>query len=206
MVNLELESKLEVSKDDFHLLLQQSKHAEHIQQLNVYYDSNRTLCKASATLRIRIKKQKGAKMTLKIPVSEKNGVRESVEVEASLRQVVPQKEVADINHLPQEFAVRLARFGIKSLERVGWMRTNRHVVCIAGKWPVELDEVVLPGGKRFYEVEVENSQASAQREIVGLVKNIALSARPSQCSKFERFMAALEHASLPKAEGGTSSL
>lgn len=194
MTGYEVESKVELNRSDFERLLESGSICQRVDQLNVYYDSDGALSRSSATFRMRFTSTAEAVMTLKIPVRTVEGPRECVEIEQPLRGCAfktPLKEMDVRSDLPTEFVAPLCRLGVERLERVGWMRTRRWVLRLLDDLTVELDQVQLPGGHLFFEAEVEDDRPEVHKRAIELIRKLALSARPSLLSKYERFFQAL---------------
>lgn len=193
MSKTEIESKLELSADDFEVLRCSGRIADVDQQLNVYYDCRGQLSVRSATFRVRLRAGRRPVMTLKLPKSREGARRTSVEVEREVtggeRVRPPALRSLD---LPNEFAQCLGELGIDRLDRVGWMRNTRYVVFFTGdEHPIELDCTSLPDGSTVYEAEIECDDLAVHERLVDTVYRLARSARPSKTSKFERFVMAL---------------
>ncbi|MDR3405736.1 MAG: CYTH domain-containing protein [Chthoniobacter sp.] len=188
-MNLETETKLELDRRDFEGLLEGATIRKRIDQLNVYYDSGEELSRVAATFRIRYSSRRTAVMTLKLPVENSTGPRKCVEIEQQIENTKSRSVMLD-QDLPEEFSNSLKQLGIECLARVGWMRTCRYVVLI-DDIEVELDEVRLPSGKKYFEVEIESDRPEVHELATRLVYSRATSARPSHVSKYQRFVEAV---------------
>lgn len=184
---IEVESKFELTEDDFDQLRNSGRVIRCNEQLNVYYDAGGRLASAAITLRVRLTKGIAPRMTLKIPEGLSQEKRRSVEIEADFRSRIPMRLLAVPSDLPQEFASPLSELGINAVERLGWMRTTRWLVAFGDEVEVELDRVDLPGGTVFYEAEVEEAESGKHSRAVAEVRKRASNASPSCVSKFERF-------------------
>lgn len=191
----ELETKIQVNRADFYRLLDQGVILDSIDQLNVYFDHKSKLSDQASTFRVRLfNRGTPPKMTLKIPVSnEQEGVRKCLEIEEQLDEKQDYFRLKRIptRELPEEFAHHLLQLGIEHIERLGTMRTHRHMLRLSGA-TVEADEVRLPGGEMFFEVEFESSDSHKHREVRRLISFLSTSASPSHVSKYERFTASLK--------------
>lgn len=191
MTHTETESKFELSPQDFHSLLQQATVRTCTDQLNVYYDSGGALSRRAATFRLRLAGE--VRMTLKVPLRTRGAKRESVEIEEVISDHRWRARTVDVQRdLPLEFSAPLSELGVSYLERVGCMRTRRRVIDLGEGLVAEADEVRLPNGERFFEVEVEESRPDVHAHIVAMVCLMAPSAKPSLLSKYERFQDALK--------------
>lgn len=191
-VHKEVEVKLELSYADFTRLLKECQVDRCIEQLNVYYDQDSELAERASTFRIRLSKTDSPKVTLKVPTSQAEATREAMEVEGDLSAFRMPRRTIDVGRdLPPAFRSSLRSWGVDSLRRVGWMRTSRYIVQLWSIGPVELDEVELPGGQLFFEVEFESDDDALRGRLVESIRQFADSARPSRQSKYERFVAAV---------------
>ena len=59
---------------------------------------------------------------------------------------------------------------------------------------MELDAVALPGGVRFYEVEIESGTEAVHESAVAAIRALAPDCRWSERGKFQRFRAAIGRA------------
>jgi len=195
----ELETKVQVNRADFYRLLEQGVTLDSVDQLNVYFDQQNKLSDKASTFRVRVFSQGiPPEMTLKLPVSnEQGGVRKCLEIEEQLDEKQDYFRLKKIptEKLPEGFAYHLFQMGIQYVERLGTMRTHRHLLRLSGA-TVEADEVRLPGGKMFFEVEFESSDSHKHKGVRRLLSSLMNSASPSRISKYERFTASLENALL----------
>ncbi|MEO9887878.1 MAG: CYTH domain-containing protein [Balneola sp.] len=198
MKSRELESKFEVSQEDFVKIKETGKIKELREQLNIYFDHENYLSSRSITFRIRVSSKSNPKMTLKIPAHQELGFREVIEIEKELDSDFDFSSVSKIdidNELPKEFRDYLQFFNLKELNKIGSMKTNRWVTYLNPQIEVELDEVELPNGNMFFEVEVENDEYDYRKAAENILKDIAHNIIPSRCSKYERFTEAINNLS-----------
>lgn len=192
----ELETKVQVNRADFYRLLEQGVTLDSVDQLNVYFDQQNKLSNKASTFRVRIFRQgKPPQMTLKIPVSNEQGrLRKCLEIEKKLdeKQDYFRSKKIPTEKLPKGFTRHLFQMGLSYVERLGTMRTHRHLLRISGA-TVEADEVRLPGGKMFFEVEFESSDSRKHEGVRRLLSSLMASASPSHISKYERFTVALDN-------------
>ncbi|MEQ9308119.1 MAG: CYTH domain-containing protein [Balneolaceae bacterium] len=190
----EIESKFELSKEDFVRVKEFSQVKELKEQLNIYFDFNNSLSEKAITFRVRVNGTKNPKMTLKIPIDSTSGAREVIEVEQELNSEYDARNISVINiskDLPQEFKKYLRSLNLDYLYKVGEMRTNRWVTSLNNKFEIEMDEVLLPDGREFFEVEIENDEYNYRKKAEAILKSITPNLIPSHCSKYERFTDAI---------------
>jgi uncharacterized protein YjbK len=195
MTEYERETKLQLNRDDFNDLLQEGEIVERTDQLNIYFDSDHELSQAAATFRIRLySPSANPAMTLKLPVQNGSSIRTCMEVETTLDEGDPKvrfKEIDVAQQLPQRFSVHLKRLGVQRLQRLGCMRTDRHLVRIGKDLIVEMDRVRLPDGKNFFEIEFESDDLSEHERALRLIRSKTTSASQSRLSKYERCVESL---------------
>jgi len=192
--HLEVETKFEISSGDFDRLQTIGNVRRCERQLNVYYDAHWKLADSACTLRIRLANYSSPILALKVPVSKAGEQRVMREFEVLARDLRlesgaslhPTKIDAE-RELPDELQQQLARFGVRHLQRVGWVRNTRLTVEVQGIGAVELDRTKLPDGTVAHEAEIESPDAVVQRKLAVLVRHCAYDAKPSHVSKFERF-------------------
>lgn len=187
---VEIESKVELSEQDYEHLLARGIVHRCIHQLNVYYDSDDRLSREAITLRVRYSLQEKPRLTLKIPTARDEEQRQALEIEADYGNWLPSRVVRVEGELPSAFHSFLLARGINSLRRVGWMRTVRQEVQLPTGGKVELDRVSLPGGAMFFEAEIEDAQADGHRRTVQALIDMIGVIKPSMRSKYERFLQA----------------
>jgi uncharacterized protein YjbK len=200
-VTTEVEAKLMLNSEDFRFLQRSGQVLKRKTLLNVYYDCGHKLASKAVTCRVRMSAGADPVFTLKMPVTKSCGDREAVEIESVMGHRIPAAEVNVWADLPPEIAAHLMALGVTRLERLGWMRTERVVVLLAGSLMAELDAVSLPDGSRLYEAEVENEDDTIRRRTVQWIREHAPSAQPSHLSKYERFVRALA-ADVTRSAGG----
>ncbi len=197
MIKTELESKLELSPADFQILQRSGRIHSRAEQLNLYYDCANRLSDAASTFRVRLSSGKPPTITLKLPKKREGAKRESLEIEQEIGcpggeyTPVRARRLRVSSDLPQPFVRALTELGIDALERVGWMRNTRWVVYLTDRAAIELDRTFLPDGSVLYEAEIESDDLFIHEHLVQHICGIARSAQPSQMSKFERFISAL---------------
>lgn len=200
MTQHEVETKLTVSKEDFESLLQHGKVQDCINQLNVYFDQGHQLSSRASTFRIRLfGAGKPSVMTLKVPVQSENRdldeTRRTLEVEKELdshNAEHPPKGLDVAQDLPSEFETELSKLNLSYLQRLGAMRTWRHLVQISSDVIIEADHVRLPSGEEFYEIEFESESPERHQEVLDTIRDLISSSVPSRCSKYERFVQSLQ--------------
>lgn len=187
---IELETKLELPESQFHELIARCKVRKRSKQLNIYFDCDWLLADKSITCRVRFT-DSGNTATLKLPCKSNtsHGPRAVKELEAKLEgglSGLPHRHIDVMAHLPYAWSEQLARLGVSTLSRVGWMRNTRYLVLLDGE-QFEMDEVILPNGSKVFEVEIESSDPMVHLRLVRFIKSVAPDARPSVQSKFQRF-------------------
>ena len=186
----EIETKIELSEQSFRHILSHSSVLETIEQLNVYYDCNDAVAARSGSLRIRYVKGMAPVMTLKLPVDRAGGKRTSSEIEAPITQRFPPR-VLRHSQMPSAIAAAVAQLCTRSPRRLGAMRNTRTVVRLPGGDIVEMDELTLPGGVVFYEVEIEHASDSVHDSAVASIQALTEDWKWSARGKFQRFRAAI---------------
>ncbi|MCH2449134.1 MAG: CYTH domain-containing protein [Gracilimonas sp.] len=195
MKSIEIESKLELNSEDFDKLKSSGRIKCFKDQLNIYFDSNNSLSERGITFRIRLIPGSFPVLTLKIPRSISEESRNCIEIEKELRTDFKLSKTKKINikkELPNEFSELLENLNIELLERIGYMRTHRWVAELPNGIDVELDEVRLPTGQKFFEVEIENDVLDQRESAINIIRQITGFSQPSLQSKYERFREALE--------------
>ncbi len=201
MTGYETETKLQLSRGDFKGLQQKGDIVDQEDQLNFYFDENWELSRISATFRVRrfCSSEENPEMTLKIPVPDDSGTRTCLEVEETLvngtREILSEAISVGVD-LPKEFSNPLQDLGVSRLERLDSMRTLRSHVRLFDGIVMEMDQVHLPGGERFFEVEFESDSPREHKTVVDQIRAYAPSARSSEKSKYERFAEALSERSI----------
>lgn len=191
-IGIEVESKFELSRDDFERLRASGTLVRRKEQLNVYYDDEGILSEAAITFRVRFTLGDSPRLTLKIPQGCEGGARRAVEIESDYVNKFPVRRFRVVSDLPSEFAAALGDLGVSGVHRLGWMRTTRWVIALTEDVEVELDRVDLPNGEVFFEAEVEEPESARRERAVREILCRAVNAVPSQISKFERFARTLE--------------
>jgi uncharacterized protein YjbK len=201
-VGSEIETKFELDESGFQRLKAAGRVESCTQQLNVYFDDNWSLANQAATFRIRFTPDGPPEATLKVPVSQEDATRTMKEIEVLLREhragdrfvSLPHRRLDVSRDLPFELRSEILRLGVKSLQRVGWMRNTRYVVAIEPEGQIELDRTILPDGSTVFEAEVESEDAVTHRKLSRFILSRVPWAKPSGMSKFQRFRQAAEAA------------
>ena len=191
MMHDEIESKFELDASDFERLRAAGRVRGCADQLNVYYDCDGILKRSSTTLRIRVVPGSPSVLTLKVPKSFTGAKRTALEIEHEVEIRKPPSGMRVDCDLPPDVRGVLADLGISRVVRVGWMRNSRWSVELHEGCAIDLDRVSLPDGSTFFEAEVETADVEAHEYAVDIIRDMAVSARPSTMSKFERFCSAL---------------
>ena len=193
---LERESKFVISEGDFHTLLSKSHLLKKISQLNIYYDCDWHLSRSSVTFRVRFEAGRSPVVTLKVPRGSANGVREMSEYEMDRDDVLewhpPHRHLDVRKDLPEEWRDYIEGLGVHHLMRVGWMRNDRFVVVVDDGLRLELDRSRLPDGSIAYEAEIDDEQETVHDRLTDFILKWAPEARPSNISKFQRFVCAAD--------------
>jgi hypothetical protein len=186
MQHLEVESKFELSEQDFERLR---------------YDAHWQLADRASTLRIRFCGGKQPVLTLKAPFGQEGAKRTMREIEIPLsrhcRFGLRSAHATSIdveNELPGELRDYLLTLGVRSLRRVGWVRNIRFVLEVRDLGEIELDRLELPDGTTVFEAEIETDNAWVHERLSQLVCTLAPAAKPSLLSKFQRFRTAAARA------------
>lgn len=199
-VGSEIETKFELDEIGFKLLKSAGRVEKCIRQLNVYFDANWALANMAATFRVRLTPHAPPEATLKLPVTQTGTTRTMKEIEVLLREPesstrsmpLPHRHLDVSRDLPFELRAEILRLGVKSLERVGWMRNTRYLVSIEAGGHIELDCTILPDGSTVFEAEIESPDTTTHRRLSQLILNTVPWARPSRMSKFQRFRKAAD--------------
>ena len=186
----EIETKIELSAASFQHVLSSSTILETIEQLNVYYDCANAIAARAGSLRIRYVPGTAPVMTLKLPVGRAGGKRTSSEIEVEIARRLP-PVVLRAHDLPAEIATALNEVCTGAPRRLGAMRNRRTVVRLPEGDSAEMDEVTLPGGVKFYEVEIESGDDAVHESAVASIQALARDWKWSERGKFQRFRAAL---------------
>ena len=190
----ETETKIELSAAAFARLLASCTVLSEVDQLNVYYDCRDGISRRSASLRIRFVRGVPPVITLKLPIERSGGRRVSHELEEQFSRRLPPR-VIRIADLPHALQVQLQDICSVPPRRLGAMRTHRKTVRLPGGDVVEMDEVALPGGRVFHEVEIESDDPAAHAAAVAEVQRSSPDCRMSERGKFQRFREALRQLS-----------
>ena len=200
--NRELETKLLLDEAGFEALKSIGRLEQRRTQLNIYFDSGWRLADSAITCRIRIEPNIGATATLKVPVADVSGRREMRELETRLgrldRGLYRHRFLNVATDLPPGWKEEVTKLGVKSLERVGWMRNTRYVLVFDDK-TLEVDRFSLPDGSVVFEAEIESTDLTTHEALTRLVLKLVPTAEVSGISKFQRFRAAVV---APKAQAG----
>ena len=188
----ETETKIELTAASFAHVLSHCTVLHTIEQLNVYYDCNGAIAARAGSLRIRFVKHGATVMTFKLPLESGAGRRVSSEIERHYAVRLPPR-VLRSGDIPGDIASHLRDVCTAAPQRLGAMRNRRHVVRLPTGDQAELDEVSLPGGARFYEVEIESDDAAVHESAVAAVRSLAPDCKWSEQGKFQRFRAALQN-------------
>ena len=200
MAQIENETKLTLSPEDYDLIRERGRVLECREQLNIYLHDPSQLHQGLGYFRVRYETGKDPVATLKIPVGWEGAVRKMVEIEQPLRELGPglfprpRRQIQVRDDLPGELGQHFLALGITSLRRLGWMRNLRCLVDV-GEGVVELDRTRLPDGSVQFEVEIETPDDALQATLAATIREWAPSAVESQVGKFSRFLASLD--SLP---------
>lgn len=197
MAQIEKETKLTVSPEDYDLIRGRGRVLECRKQFNVYLHDPSRLHQGLGYFRVRYETGKDPVATLKIPVGWEGAVRRMVEIERPLRELGPglfprpRRRIQVRDDIPGELGQHFLALGITSLRRLGWMRNLRCVVDV-GEGVVELDQTRLPDGSVHFEVEIETPDDALQAALAATIREWAPSAVESQVGKFSRFLASLD--------------
>ena len=186
----EIETKIELTAAAFARLLAGSTVLSEVDQLNVYYDCRDAISHRSGSLRIRFVRGAAPVITLKLPIERSGGRRVSYELEEQFSRRLPPR-VIRVRDLPHALQLQLQEICSVPPRRLGAMRTHRKTVRLPGGDVVEMDEVVLPGGRVFHEVEIESDDPVTHDAAVAAVQRSAPDCRMSERGKFQRFRDAL---------------
>ncbi len=201
-VGSEIETKFELDEQGFRRLKSAGRVEKCTRQLNVYFDDNWVLANNAVTFRIRFTPDAPPEATLKLPVTQNGATRTMKEIDVPLREnqtadqgvPLPHRHLDVSRDLPFELGAEILRLGVKSLERVGWMRNTRYLIRIEAGGQIELDRTILPDGSTVFEAEVESADAAIHRKLAQFILKTVPWAQPSQMSKFQRFRKAAEAA------------
>lgn len=201
-VSSEVETKFELDENGFERLKSAGRIEKCIHQLNVYFDANWVLANRSITFRVRFTPSSPPEATLKLPVTVDGLTRTMKEIDVPVGQLHDSPETVRLPHrhldvdkdLPTVLKTEMRRLGLKSLERVGWMRNTRYVIRIDTHGSIELDCTILPDGSTVFEAEIESPDSAVHRKLSQFLLSMVPWAQPSRISKFQRFRRAAEAA------------
>jgi len=193
--NEEKETKIELSEQGFRAILEAFTVEKHIDQLNVYYDSNWSLARRAVTCRVRFSRGEAPLACLKVPNSSSDSnTRSAKEIETRIGngnawhiRASAHRCVSADDDLPSAFCDELRALGVSRLERAGWVRNRRYVMSILDLGKFELDRLELPNGHVVFEAEIECTDDDVRDQIARRVRSIDPSATASKLSKFQRF-------------------
>lgn len=196
---IETESKFQVDPQGFETVLRHGRVMKVIEQINVYFDNDWRLAASKSTFRVRVMSGAPPIVTLKLSLKQQGHERTAREVESPYHEAFPSRSPLQslgrsINvsqDLSDAYCRELKCMDLNSLSRVGWMRNRRYVVEFSGVGSLEADCVHLPGGRKFFEIEIEAEEHEQRFQLVSVVRELVPSCIPSQVSKFERFRRAL---------------
>lgn len=167
-------------------------------QTNVYFDTpNRSLARRGMAVRVRTV---GAKHLLTVKRSTRNGSEPDLSVREEYECRMSKAAVQTLARSPGAARLtRLAPWGVlvdaigseavRTLKTTARMQTRRSSYRMGAGILVELDEVTLPGGKQFHEVELEcSSPRAARRFLKQLFASAGVRARPVRRTKLARVM------------------
>jgi hypothetical protein len=206
VAQVEKETKLTVSAEDYDLILRRRSVLDRRDQLNIYLHDPSRLQESLGYFRVRFETGRAAVATLKIPLSWEGGVRCMVEIERPLRELGegffprPRRRILVSTGLPTELGAFFARVGIEEVRRLGWVRNLRCVVDVGGG-TVELDRTQLPDGSVHHEVEIDTPDDALHQTLAAVVRSWAPSASESRTGKFTLFLEALRRKGFKKTDG-----
>lgn len=197
MAQIEKETKLTVSLEDYEGIRGRGRVLECREQLNIYLHDPARLNQGLGYFRVRFETGREPVATIKIPVAWEGGVRKMMELERPLRELGPglfprpRRKLRVQDELPGELGKYFEDLGITEIRRLGWMRNLRCVVDV-GSGVVELDRTRLPDGTVHHEVEIETDDDALQVVLGDTIREWAPSATESLVGKFSRFLEVLE--------------
>lgn len=191
VVNLEVETKLALTRDDYERLVSACTVKRVVDQLNVYYDVGGVLADKAITLRVRYCGGRTPVITMKLPHAYNGEAREMLEIEEPCEGDRLGRSISVRSDLSHRFWAPLQELGIDALCRVGWLRTLRLIVDLPGGAEVELDKVALPDGSLYYEAEIESPDLATHVRVAKTLRALATHSQLSTLSKFERFTEAV---------------
>lgn len=209
MAQVEKETKLAVSAEDYDRIRRRGSVLECRDQLNIYLHDPSRLQESLGYFRVRFETGRAAVATLKIPLSWDRGVRRMVEIEHPLRELGegffprPRRRILVSAGLPAELGAFFAEVGIQEVHRLGWVRNLRRVVDVGGG-TVELDRTRLPDGSVHHEVEIDTPDEALHRTLGAVVRSWAPSASESRTGKFTLFLEALRRKGFKEKDGRVS--
>jgi hypothetical protein len=196
LAQIEKETKLTISPEDYDRIRERGTVLECREQLNVYYHDPARLHEGLGYFRVRFETGREPVATLKIPMAWEGAVRRMVEIEEPLEKLGPPlfprppREIQVRDDLPTEMVRHFQKLEITRLLRLGWMRNLRCIVDV-GRGKVELDRTRLPDGTLQFEVEIETPDDALQLALAQTIREWAPSATLSQIGKFSRFLETL---------------
>lgn len=185
----EIETKVELSEKQFRQVLSASQVVSDAQLVNIYYDSNGKIARMGGSFRIRFRDGKAPQMTLKIPIDHKDGCWSATEVEEDLPHDVGEPASLVVNlDVPKPIRPYLQNLDIRRVAKLGKMQTHRTVARLPGGIMAEFDQVTLPNGEMFFEIEIENDEKNDHQAALIDIRAIIGEITFSEMSKFQRFL------------------
>lgn len=195
----EVEIKLGLEESEYRTIIDDLKDAmaDELDQWNIFFDTKELTGRRNG-MTIRLRQVKSLHADPKWYFTVKGGgtfikgvaTRPETECEISvdLAQKIMETPSQLFNNVPKIIQAELehckeARFSI-----VGDMRTIRRVIPYHGM-VLECDEMMLPNGDRFYEIEIENDDPEASmKKIKDKLASLNIEVRPSPSGKIGRLM------------------
>jgi uncharacterized protein YjbK len=199
---LEKELKYELSKSDYQKLIRvfKSKRPRKLNLTNYYFDdSDLRLRKKKFALRIRIIDKKTCLFTLKYPAKQPVHAPRALKVRVEHEVAIPLKtgkqllrngkRVIDVDAEPIRILRRsFSKSALSKVRPLGLIETQRTMVKVSAWLELEIDRCKM-FDQKFYEVEIETSQARrVDREVRAIFAAHGIPYHPLTRSKFSRFL------------------
>jgi uncharacterized protein YjbK len=195
---IEKELKLLIEEFNYNKLLSlgTDKIKKFRNQVNYYFDSNElALSKSGVTLRIRSENEKWL-LCLKVKSDKNNTYISSneyeTEITSKLFEICKNYPNAITEFLPRDANQLLTDIiNTSDLRFLGSLENKRHYLDLIEKFTFELDHSFFPGGKEYYELEIEGVTEEDSSLIFNFLTKNNINYNINKKSKYNRFIDAI---------------
>jgi uncharacterized protein YjbK len=195
---IEKELKLLIEEFNYNKLLSlgSNKIKKFKNQVNYYFDSkDLALSKRGITLRIRSENEKWL-LCLKVKSDKNNTYISSNEYETditpNLFEICKESPNLITEFLPGDANQLLSDIiNTNDLRFLGSLENKRHYLDIIEKFTFELDHSFFPGGKEYYELEIEGVTEEDSTVIFNFLSKNNINFNINKKSKYNRFIDAI---------------